>query len=423
VPQYELSLTLPAGTHTIAVRATDAAAQPLTSAPTQSQITVQRQPAPLISYTKTEPLVSWRIALFDRGGRGLGIIDDCQQPKLTFVLNGIDTFGCALPLNHRRASAVLSAASFVKVWRAAKGQVVDARYPSFAGIVLPVTEGSGNVFNLTAFSPLQMLQARYVWELLKYEDDKGRATIDQSEILRQLLAYTNARGNTGIAWGTSPATANRPRRYDIGQNIWEAYSDIITTLGGVDLIPTYLHTEGSAALMTLSTSTARGGFRQNARVDYYVGLNNAADSTRQFTAEPGTFANFVGLRGQGDTPVTAESFDDASIGVYGLWERFETVDSANTFDYLKALSDALLRQSKQPLETVQPVIGIGLSPIYGRDYEVGDVITTAARRGRMVYDRYQRVYQAELLRTDTLQEQVTLQVADDFDSVVPGVPA
>lgn len=423
MPRYELWLTLPVGDHTLRVRATDAAASPLTSDPLSVTVTVQTPtPAAPFPYDRELPPVTWRIVLFDRNGRSLGVIDDCQQPKLSYVLNGVDSFSCALPLDHRNAGVCISAATHVKVWRTVRGQSADAAHPSFAGIVLPISEGSGNIFNITAFSPMKMLEARYVWAPLSYADKKGRATIDQSEIIHRLLDYTNARGDTGIIWGSAPATALRPRKYEVGQQISQAITDIVDTLGGVDLFPQYAHTENSPVLMRLSTLTARGSYRANARIDYYVGTKNAADATRQFTTDPGTFATFVGVVGQGETPVSANRWDDGAIGLYGVWERFESLSNATTAIEVQATADSILRQSKQPLQTIQPVLGVGEGPWYGRDYEVGDVIPVAARRGRMTYYQYQRVYEANLGRTDNMQETVELKLAADFDQVVQGVP-
>jgi hypothetical protein len=368
------------------------------------------------------PRTTWHTELFNLGGDFIGILKP-NQPKLSFVFNGIDSYSWAMRLEDPLADEVQPLETIVKVWRRVGDQVVDSRYPSFAGIVGPISEGSGNVVNFTAYSPLWRLQSRFVWTRLEY-----KAT-DQSRIVWNLIDYTNTRagaggpGATGIILGTIPTSVDRDRAYDRGQNIWSAITDL-NGLGGFDLAPRYVHLAGQPQMLEFNTLPINGAYRPLARVDYHVGANNCDDMTRQIGVDPGVFATQVREEGQGDTgaapfvarPVAPDI--DPAILRYGLYERWDQADNVQDTVLLGDMADETLAQSATPLATVQPTISPVKPPYYGVDYLIGDMLPVAANRGRMRFNVPLRVYQADLSLTDNNLESVQLTMTRDLSETV-----
>jgi hypothetical protein len=374
--------------------------------------------------TNRPKLIDWLLLLYTKEGHPLGPIIGARSRKWTVNLNGHDQLTFGLLLEHRMAPLIAPLETVVKLWRRVPGEPVRADQPDFAGIVGPTDEdGEGDLAQFTCYSHDWLLEDRYVWEHLlngipfkqKQHDQ------DQAQILINLLDYTNTRGATGIAEGSFTATVTRDREYDVGQNIWQAYTDIVSTLGGVDIVPQYLHQDGSPFHMRMGFRPVRGTYLQNVRFDYRTGQRNLANLRRRRPIEAGQAPhNFIGVKGQGDAHASpfAARFDDAAIDRFGLREKYVEEQNIQTVKALVAIAQSYVDAEKVLPEVYEATLSPAKPPYYGQ-FNVGDGVHLTGKRGSLQVDKDQRIYQAIMsVSDDTGLETAAITVGDDVDGLV-----
>jgi len=145
----------------------------------------------------------------------------------------------------------------------------------------------------------------------------------------------------------------------------------------------------------------------------------AKNITEEINANPGEFANFLWVIGQGgansgkvalEWDNSSGDFDSNSIGLY-----MKTVDKSEIkrVATLSAIADAELKQSRFP----KFAYNVTLAPyglIYQQDFAIGDVVTLVANKNALQVNAPQRVYQAALTMSDNNVEIVAPLVAKDF---------
>lgn len=363
----------------------------------------------------------WRFGFYDRwSGSQIGTVVEPKDPQLTFNLNGVDSGQVTLFSDDPILTKIAPLGTVVKVWRQAPGWTRDLGIPDLCGILGPVSAaGSSSTATLTFFSPSWMLAARFL-----YGDGPGVATpfADQTfnQIGAAMLAYTNARGPTHITWDAAyGGSVFTERAYPKGQQIWSAFTDL--TQLEMDLWPLYHHADGDTDLVRYVFTTVRGVYRPNARVDYKTGVQNCDDGSIDFTPEIGRFATFVHGEGDGGVPEYGE-FAVPQLDTIGLFERNESYSGVQTFALVQALVQDTLAQSKLLPGNFQPTLSAVNPPIYGRDFEVGDLLPCAGIWGNISFDGNLRCQQATLKRTDGGAEIVTLQLAPDYAEAVAVPP-
>jgi hypothetical protein len=364
--------------------------------------------------------------LYDKKGNLLTPILRPLSPKMTFNLNGIDSCEFNLFLNDPISELLSELQTYVKVWRWMEGLTPDPGYPDFAGMVGPISEtGSSNTVGVTCWSPFFQLQSRFIFALQRFGyPKKTKDPVDQGEILMGLIDYTNNRGPTGIVRGAIDATVGRRRKYDKGQSIWTAITDMTTILGGVDLEPLYVHADGDPTLMQFGCGYARGVYNPDARLDYWVGAQNCNEMTRSSNVDQGEVATYVEEDGQGQGPVPfGFDLNDDEIGNgIGLWEEIISQPNVEDQVLLKAYATEELRLKSRPQKSITATVASTLPPWYNRDFGLGDVLPVAASRGRMRFQDYLRVYAVALQRDDNGMETTQLTLARDSSGVIQGVP-
>jgi hypothetical protein len=392
-------------------------------------IQTQATPAPVRRGVTVSPLVEWKMVLYDRTGNLLAPIERFMNGKLSIDHNGVDGLSFDIFLDDRIAPMFQELETYVKLWRTMEDYRPDPGFPDFAGVVGPIADqGSARTASIQCWSPFYNLQSRLVFALLKYGFPlKTTGAVDQGEILWNLIQYTNARHPSLIERGVVEHTVSRRMKYDKGQVIWSAIQDMTAILGGLDIWPTYVHRDGDPTLAKFNCGYVKGIYNPNARADYFTGTDNCTDMSRQSNIDIGSIGTYIEEDGQGSQISSLVPFafaaDFAQIGSgVGLWEILESQDNVSDEVLLQAIANQQLDLKRRPTITVQPTLSPVLPPWYRRNFEIGDVIPTAANRGRMRFEKPMRVFNAEMNLSVSGEETTTLTLAEDLQGVVQGVP-
>lgn len=365
----------------------------------------------------TDAVIQWRFGFYDRWSGGLiGNLVEPKDPEMTFQWNGIDQGAVTVFIDDPILSRIATLGTVVKVWRQVPGWSRDPSVPDLCGILGPMSwAGATSQVKLTFFSPAWLLQARFLWA-----DAAGVkapfVAAPAGSMLAQMLAYTNKRGATHITSGDAaagPTFTIRP--YPVGQQIWQALTDLCGF--EIDLRPQYHHAVGDTDLMRLSFVPVRGTYRPSARIDYRIGRDNCDDAQVDFTPELGRTATFIHAEGEGGTPEFGD-FAVPEVDTLGLLEKNVSYQDVQTFNLVRALAEEDLAQARQIPVTFTPTLSAVNPPVYGRDFEVGDLLPCAAQKGQLNFAQNLRAQTATLSRTDGGAERLTVTLATDYDKAV-----
>ena len=388
------------------------------------------------------PNVTWTMKHYDRNGNPIvsadyghdiqassNILRRAVNRNMVFPLNGIDELNFSLYLDDPAALNVQPLTSFVKVWRNGPGYADSGSFPCFGGIVTQkVMRAEAGIVDYKVYSPLWRLQSRFHlhnWYLVINEDTGSEYTT--SELMWYLIELVNNAFDhdvsfTGIkqgsfSWGDDPIAV--PYFVPRGSNTWtHIFDDLMSRDGSPDILPVYVHTDGSDHIMRFSTMEKRGaggfGFY------YRVGESNSDDVTETQIVVPGEFANYLWVVGQGgpNSGKVAKAEDD-SYGGYGynsIGMYMRRIDSQmkRYNATMKRLANAELKQSKVPKTSYEVTVAPGGPLMYGRDYNVGDICGLFAQKGAMQIAKLQRVYQVTLSNSEANMETSMPLIADDF---------
>lgn len=438
------------------------------------------------------PWPEWEVAVFNSEGWQIADISEALfDQTLTLALNDVDVFTASMYLEENQAQWIEPLTMIVKVWRHVPGHARQPRsQPHFCGIISSMTRNAqAGTINFTAHSPFWRLKFRYHidphdftyetgvgdigtgveipgWSIPEEEHPRGT---DPSEIMWQMIYYTNnlivsttIADKTGIAIGTFAEYGNPNagvllnNRYERGQNTWDLIQEIVAMPGMPDLDPEYIHAEGSPYLMKFNTVIHKGrdlGFT----LDYNTGDKNLTDLTESVIIEPGNFATYQVVQGQGDSnadqtivvaydgfvggpgypsppykyvPVGAREgfwgdpeyfagtetlfqYEGAPVAdlvdEYGLYMAYDKEESAITKMERSAITQELLLQRMHPLTVYEPYLSSALVWAWPYDFDIGDfVYINCERPGLSISNLRHRVTGIAISRNADHTENVTL---------------
>lgn len=406
-------------------------------------------------------LVHWRVKLYDRRtGEFIADLTGLFNRRMHFELNEADTFSFSQWLDDPTATMVDPLTTVVRVWRDIEGR--DPRpdfLPDFVGVVGGWNRSaSGNSQEFTCYSPLWRLKARFhhlIWDFtdssLSGAPQEATGPLDPSEIMWRMIENTAGIGSNtldefGMLEGTfalySPAV-ELSIRYERGQNTWELIEDICNRKGMPDLFPTYWRDEANPKQqMFFNTVVTRGEINDDVSFDYNTGLKNCDDVSEQLLTDPGNFANDVWVQGQSDHTgdVSEETADGLERQVpythppifwtppnyrrdYGLYQRWEKVETAFNATERRAHAQEILAQAMKPISLLSPTLSPALDNGFNYDWNIGDGIVVNVDRGAMVLSQRKRVVGVELALSENSLETCTPLMVDDYHSVVGGTTA
>jgi hypothetical protein len=416
-------------------------------------------------------LTDWRILLTDLNSNPIAeISDDAIEPTYTQELNGIDVMTFSLNLESQAAYQITPMKTLVKMWRDVPGYTpFPDGLPQFCGVIGARTRNAGQrTASYTAYSPFWRLTFRYhvdahdfsgatgkgvyLWNLHgagPADDELLYSGYDPTDIMWEMLDFTNnlvvytGGDKSGVkTGGAKPAYSTGTlydARYSVGQNTWDLVQDIVQRPGYPDLNPTYIHTEGSQDLVWFNTTTKKGDDKSFS-LDYRTGNKNLDDITETVQVEPGEYANYVVIQGQGDKttgkfkPLTGDSGGDqsivradgvsggpaAAVGVtadliseYGLYMHFERAENATKNTTRVEYGQSLIKRLAYPPVSYEISPSSALTWAWPYEFQVGDSVLLNCARDSMQITNYRvRIMKVTIQRTPNKMEKVTLTVVD-----------
>jgi len=396
--------------------------------------------------------VTWTMRLYDTDGGAISAADyngaisneikHGFARQLEIPLNGVDQLNFSLYLDDPMSYMITRLRTVVKLWRTIRNDsgtvIYSSSQPTFGGVVAyTARNGAENTMQIVCQSPLWRLQSRFhiLNHYLKTNVDTGE-DYTQSELMWKLIdLVNNAFGledsNTGIIKGVFTA-ANDPTvaPYFVakGSNTWtHIFETIMNRPGGVDIAPTYIHTDGDPAIMVFNTMEKRGNnFATTFR--YRTGSNDNLDNlVEENQPVPGEFANYLWAVGQGgpnsgkialEENINDDSDGYSNIGIYMRRADFPDIKKIGLAGppptHLKAIAQSEFAQSRVPKTNYSCEISPVSSLYYGNDYSVGDTVTLLGGKGSLDVDATQRIYDAALSMSENNIESVSVSLADDF---------
>lgn len=367
----------------------------------------------------------WKLALSDviavNSATDLIEIDRAKQRRLTFPLNGPDTVSFPIDLKHRLADRILECKDFLFAYDDRGVQVMN-------GPVISAEEvaGDAKTIAITAQSGWWWLGKRLVG---KSHAGYTFTNTDRSVIIRHLVEnLAPGRGDqngpvitpTYMAIGavTNSGVLNNagPWHY---KPIDEAIREIAATLDGPDwwleyFGPGSVDPEGNAITANMSIAPVRGIDRSASVIfEYGCGRRTMASYSRPVTRD-GLLSDAYGLPpGFPQTSDAVQRAIDATLeGTYGMAEGVvpSDVGDANLRQQLLAEHVRVRKQPRQVI-TWQPATQRAATPVFKRDYDVGDIVTgRAVVDSKVRFNATFRIYQVTIDIDDVGVVTPTLQV-------------
>jgi len=367
----------------------------------------------------------------DQGGSSNEIRHAINR-NLTINLNGIDELGFSLYLDDPMAASIRPLTSFVKLWRSFSGYADSD--PCFSGIVTQrILRGEAGIVDYRVFSPLWRLQSRF--HILNHYLNINTETSElytQSWLMWKFIDLVNEAfgvqaGFTGIAqgsfsWFEDPIVA--PYFQSRGSNTWSIiFDDLMSRDGSPDIIPDYVHSDNDPTLMLFSTAESRGIDRSaSLGFNYRTGTANLDDITETEIVVPGEYANYVWIVGHGGPNSgkiamaennSTSGYGYKNIGIY--MKRIDLQDFKLFDSKMKAVATAELNQSIVPKASYEIQVAAAGNVYYGRDFDVGDVVSLNANKGALqLSGKKQRIYTATMSNSENNIETCVPLLADDF---------
>ena len=194
-------------------------------------------------------------------------------------------------------------------------------------------------------------------------------SISQGLIVWGLIQHAQAAtgGNLGITLGSSGPSILRTREYPVGQNIYDAITELTTIQNGI-----VWDINADLELIVTDQSSFPTPF-----TPVQLGMT-ARRLSRPSSAEQFANAAVVVGNSQTTTPVIVQS---PTIGTdpRGRWEKFLAVTQADNQATLTETAGGLLEETISPVSTWQ----IEMEPtryFYDAEYQIGDLVTLAVPR-------------------------------------------
>jgi hypothetical protein len=365
--------------------------------------------------------------LTDLQGTVVAGIEDRNSSKVEVHKNGIGRGEVTISLED---SAVVE----VKPAERRLRSFLDGRCILNGPLLLPQYKFADGVVTINAASPGAQLERRFIkpatpkWKTYGLELPQT----DQGQILRKLVDHARptaaevAMGTPdhGIGIGSIPATRKRDRNYEPGKQIWEAMIELTGVRGGPDfeLVPVKSD-DGTCCLLNVYASQ---GSDKTDTVVFTYGIQEA--NCRDFSYEPdaGLLENRFTSMGQSETggpPPYYIANQIESQKRFGIWEGFEgrpDISDAPTVQEHAQGNVAAYAYPPQNFDISPAIEGdeeqYGTPPQFGKDYWIGDIARSIAKKGNITLDLIGRLTDAVLEEPDQSGER-TLDLTFDPLSV------
>ncbi len=307
-------------------------------------------------------------------------------------LNGSRRGKCPLALGDPALAVATPMNTYLRV--ILKGADLPEDLPLLIGRVVTPEEASQAQkpsLNLAAIDPFLQVERTLARSVTGTEwDPVVFAATDQSQIMWGLVALGTGHG---IVKGDLPASVARDRTYPPGKEVGSALIEMSEVIGGPDFeLEPVIATDGTIA--RFNTFYPQQGSDLSAALRFRHGGGEGEDAPG-FTYSPTgeDLCNRVLVIGapvnsEGESGPFAFHFgyvaeNAASIALYGAFERREQAEDVTEAATLQAHAEAIVAGSAYPTpffdftaapEKVDGEEGVGIPPVFGEDYWLGDVV-------------------------------------------------
>jgi hypothetical protein len=254
-----------------------------------------------------------------------------------------------------------------------------------------------NWVTITCYGKLEQLNSRFTVAEIIY------AYQDGSEIVKALIAATQAEDSLGITEGTIASTTWREKTYST-QNIMDAIVSLANLIDGFDFEITDLG--------VLNISTFMGVDRSNDIILEY-GVNVKSAKITEDFSKPATRAIIMGQTATVGDQVRLERDDLTQQGTYGLREYVESQMEVSDTPALEATGDSVLRKYGIPLLKISLDIVRGKTPTL-EDFSLGDIIRVKIKNGIYDIDEKFRIFQWGVSYDEKNTETLTLTLSNFY---------
>jgi len=168
----------------------------------------------------------YQIIVKDKNGDVIGEFSDFFNLTFSDILNNYGQATFDIPIDSSDAVKLVSLRRF-EINIARNGIVVWSGEQVNADVTLKAN--SANLVTITCYTYLEMLNARYTEDYVRYD------ATDQAEILKDLVDTSQAKteGNLGFTFASITPTKDRDREYK-KDNIMEAFINMSNVIEGID---------------------------------------------------------------------------------------------------------------------------------------------------------------------------------------------
>lgn len=363
----------------------------------------------------------WSLILTDKNYVPVGEILNASDRRVAKPLSKIDTASFRVRLDNPLADPLLSCKGYVKAYRDGVLQ--------FFGPVLSAEE-VGDSMNAS----ISVNCASVGWFLQKRLAGKSAtgqvysSSTDRAAIAADLITLANAEtyGETGIQIGTV-ASGSAISGYAAGpyKPILEVINELALAFDGFDwkITPIDNWSGGavtSAKIGEFTADEALGATRPGAIFEWGTGRNNIMSYTRSRNREGQANKVYHAVSQGPDVPgyPVVSAIDTGSISDYKLLEDLAAADLIDS-SFRQQFVDEHVFVRRYPRETIvfEPHIDpmqTGRLPVYGADYDIGDIVRArAVYHGTLRFDYWIRVYAVEFNINDLGVEKATLTLTMD----------
>jgi hypothetical protein len=311
----------------------------------------------------------WRFVVCDTTGRALGE-PRAYERTLSFEISRAATGGFRIRDTDPLYDDIVAGETMVKVYDGLE------RLVCYGPIISDTEEGqgSGGATVRVAFTDIfWRLSKRFVGKKAAVSDgDLAYTSTDSGAIAHALLALANADASTGITVGTKDTFVARTVNYG-----WKRVSDAISELGAIDGSYEWglRYVDGTPPTVYLDLKTSFGQTRTQTFFEYGTGRKNCQGYSRSRSAD--TQATRVWALGAGSAPPVTAS-DTGAEASYGRLEEVVSYGDVSVQSLLGVLASAHVAVRARPRTLVNLTPFPKSAPVFGTDWEVGDIVQARA---------------------------------------------
>lgn len=336
-----------------------------------------------------------QIIVKDKDQNIIGEISDWFDLKFSDQINNYGKASFAIPIDSDDATKLISPRRYEIV-------ITQSGIPVWSGEqVTPdvtVVADSPNLITVNCYTYLEMLNARYTPEYVRYDQ------IDQAEILKALVVASQAKtdGDFGFTFAPITHTKLRDREYKT-DNIMESFINMSNVIDGVD----FWIDENKI----IHFGTPKRGVDKSNQFSFEYKVNIEEIKITDDFSSPANTAYAIGTEPDGVTPLIIPFADSSARSVYKLREQTISAIDIIEEDTLEGKAEDLVNTNKSQKRTVRITQLPNTTPSLTQ-LQIGDSITVVFKKGRYDINSAFRVLGYECNIGEVGETRVTWILAD-----------